>query len=231
MAELKFVRVDNEDNLPEYQDGQLMFTKDGQIFLDFPDEERIPVGGKTEDDTNGTIIVTYSSPTTSMNGPEINERANQGYNIILKKGDRSYAYAGHNSSKLQAYFYWIDPSGSQYCTCSVNEYARIVDRVVHPVEEQDIQYIRTQMDLIRSQYTDIQYLYKKLQVNNTFLTPITHAQLQILRDIQGLTPGMHYQITDYQCCSLIPNTHINTHQFDIIVEATGPSTLSEKAMA
>lgn len=59
----------------------------------------------------------------------------------------------------------------------------------------------------------------------------TYSALKDLRDGGELTPGTWYRITDYQCTTIQANTSAATHQFDILVLATGVDYLSEEARA
>lgn len=60
---------------------------------------------------------------------------------------------------------------------------------------------------------------------------ISWADLVDLRDNSQLVPGSNYRITDYVCTTTQSGTQAASNVFDIIVQATGPSTLSEIAKA
>ena len=60
---------------------------------------------------------------------------------------------------------------------------------------------------------------------------ITWTNLKTLRDSSGLTPGMQYRITDYNCTTIQQDTQSANHPFDIIVVADDNHTLNENARA
>ena len=59
----------------------------------------------------------------------------------------------------------------------------------------------------------------------------TWSELVDLRDNGELVPGCNYRITDYICTTTQYGTQAASNVFDIIVQATSPSTLSEIAKA
>lgn len=59
----------------------------------------------------------------------------------------------------------------------------------------------------------------------------TYANLVTTRTNSQLTAGAWYRITDYTCTTTQTNTQSAGHQFDILVQATSPNTLSEEAKA
>ncbi|MCQ2119987.1 MAG: hypothetical protein MJY84_08700 [Bacteroidales bacterium] len=63
------------------------------------------------------------------------------------------------------------------------------------------------------------------------MTSITWAELKSLRDSAGLTPGMQYRITDYECTTAQDLTRSAGHRFDIIVTADSADSLNENARA
>ena len=66
---------------------------------------------------------------------------------------------------------------------------------------------------------------------DSFITPITYAELVALRDSSSLVVGMQYRITDYTCTTTTAGTKSAGHIFDIIVTADNESVLNENARA
>lgn len=59
----------------------------------------------------------------------------------------------------------------------------------------------------------------------------TWSSLKALRDAGGLEKGLRYRITDYTTTTTQEDTQSAGHQYDIIVTALSPTTLSEEAEA
>ena len=66
---------------------------------------------------------------------------------------------------------------------------------------------------------------------NSGLIETTYADLVSLKNNSNLIQGMQYRITDYNTVVNLTDVSSAGHQFDIIVTAEGPSTLSENAKA
>ena len=83
--------------------------------------------------------------------------------------------------------------------------------------------------------TDLTVTTDGVFVNGTPLslgvTPITYDALVTLRNNGTLIPGTVYRLTDYECTTTQEDTTSAGHQFDIIVTATAPDTLSEECKA
>ena len=83
--------------------------------------------------------------------------------------------------------------------------------------------------------TDLTVTTDGVFVNGTPLalgiTPITYDELVTLRNNATLNPGTVYRLTDYECTTTQEDTTSAGHQFDIILTATAPDTLSEECKA
>lgn len=66
-------------------------------------------------------------------------------------------------------------------------------------------------------------------VNKTY--PTSYSLLVTKRNNSLLTAGQWYRITDYTCTTTQTDTQSAGHQFDILVQATSPNTLSEVVKA
>lgn len=60
---------------------------------------------------------------------------------------------------------------------------------------------------------------------------VKYGELKAIKDAGNLIPGQWYRITDYVTTTMQDNTQSAGHQFDILVMATGKTTLSETAFA
>lgn len=63
------------------------------------------------------------------------------------------------------------------------------------------------------------------------INSVSYSSLVRYRNISNLTAGQWYRITDYTCTTTQTDTRSAGHQFDILVQATSPNTLSEEAKA
>ena len=71
----------------------------------------------------------------------------------------------------------------------------------------------------------------KSQIEENFVEFITYANLKNLRDNSQLLAGRFYRITDYETTTMQNDTQSAGHPFDVVVLATSPNTLSERALA
>ena len=71
----------------------------------------------------------------------------------------------------------------------------------------------------------------KMEMPENDTNSVTWAQLKDMRDNALLEPGMLYRITDYATTTIQTDTRSAGHQFDVVVMALSPSTLSERAWA
>lgn len=60
---------------------------------------------------------------------------------------------------------------------------------------------------------------------------VEYGELKAIKDAGNLIPGQWYRITDYVTTTMQEDTQSAGHQFDILVMATGKTTLCEKAFA
>ncbi len=87
-------------------------------------------------------------------------------------------------------------------------------------------------DYLRYKGRDSKYHFlEKLEMPENDTNSVTWAQLKEMRDNALLDPGMLYRITDYQCTTSQADTRSAGHLFDVVVQALGPDTLSERAWA